>query len=350
MSAFSNKKQSNDLLIRQEEFAVCPGISDLSQECAVAVAVSGGPDSMALCRLLADYAAEHGGPEIYAVTVDHGLRPAARDEALQVGVWLKDWPFVKHDVLTIPPVENMSSRIMEAARDGRYALMAAYCREQGIDRLFLAHHRDDQAETFLFRLAKGSGLDGLSAMRPLQDYADDLQLVRPLLGFSKDRLVATCEEAAVSFVTDPTNENARFARARLRQAQSVLEKEGLTAKRLAVTASRMARAREALDFYADNIFKNVAAEQGDKLVLDFARLQAEPAEIRLRVLLKAMDIKGYGPRMEKMEGLAARLFEDQSFTKATLGGFIFHYDRKRGLICIEKEKSGKSACLLGQKA
>ena len=305
----------------------------------VAVALSGGSDSMALCWLLSQWA-EKNNAQIHALTVDHGLRPEAAAEAVQVGQWVKGWPYTRHEILKLDMALD-ESRVMENARNARYKIMAAYCHGKDINQLFVAHHRDDQAETFLFRLAKGSGLDGLAAMRR-ESAKDDVRIVRPFLDIPKSRLIATCHAHKIPFVEDPTNDDARYARPRLRQSYDVLAAEGLTPKRLAVTAERLARAKEALDHYAFVAFqKNLKEENGNKIILDYVGLKNDPSETRLRVLLMAMeklasDEGGYGPRREKVEELAAALFSEAPFRKQTLAGCIFSRD---GDITIEKEFS-----------
>jgi len=314
---------------------------------SVAVGVSGGPDSMALCRLLSDRAGDKNGPEIHVLSVDHGLRPEAAQEAAQVGVWMKDWPQVRHEVLKVKndeashPGTAPPSRIMENAREGRYVAFARYCAAKGIRHLFLAHHQDDQAETFLFRLSKGSGLDGLAAMAPAQDYKD-MVLLRPLLNVAKDRLVATCEAHGVAYVNDPGNQSDKFARPRLRKARAALEQEGLSAKRLAVTAMRLARARQALDDIAEMALQDVTIEKEPKrIVLNYEILKAWPGEIGLRVLTKAINILGkksnYGPRMEKLEALFEALMLETDFRKRTLGGVIVERDDKQAQVALTVE-------------
>lgn len=308
----------------------------------VAVAVSGGPDSMALLWLLSQVAQTHGGAEIHALTVDHGLRPEAAAEAAQVGQWVKSWPHVKHAVLKIDSLGRQGG-IMENARAARYDLLADHCRKNKTRALFVAHHLDDQAETFLFRLAKGSGLDGLAAMRRETRYDENLIIMRPLLDIPKSRLIATCRQNSISFVADPTNDDTGFARNRLRAAQDVLAAEGLTPKRLAVTAARMARARAALEHYAGESFRKcLVRENNAEVVFSYKDLREEPAEIRLRALLMAVekvapDEKGYGPRRERIEELADALFAEGAFRKRTLGGCVFSRDSGAGIIIIERE-------------
>ncbi len=314
----------------------------------VAVGVSGGPDSMALCKLLAQWSADNNGPKIHVLSVDHGLRPEGAQEAAQVGEWVKTWPGVSHAALSVAKKEESAtptppSRIMENAREGRYKAMAAYCKQHGIRHLFLAHHQDDQAETFLFRLSKGSGLDGLAAMAPAQDYSAHLTLLRPLLNVPKAQLVATCAHHGLAYVEDPSNASEKFARSRLRKARAALEEEGLSAKRLAVTAMRLARARQALDQIADMALQDITIEKDtSRIVLNYEILKAWPGEVGLRVLIKAINMLGpesdYGPRMEKMEALFEALMLEPEFRKRTLGGVIVERDDKAVQVVLEKEK------------
>lgn len=291
---------------------------------------------MALCWLLSQQVKKKKDAVIHALTVDHGLRPESSVEARQVALWVKGWPGIRHSILRIKNLSSGSSRLMERAREERYRVMASYCHRHKIKQIFLAHHRDDQAETLLFRLAKGSGLDGLAGMRPLQAYNDRLSLVRPLLDVPKSDLVMLCRKYKISYVEDPTNTNTVYARSRLRQA---LNEEGATAKRLAVTAARLSQAREALEHYTKEVTRSAQQEKTkNRTVFAFEILAAAPADIRLRVLMAAVR-DGYGPRLEKMEALVSALFSEKPFRRQTLGGVVWSRDRKKGLIVLEQEKT-----------
>ncbi len=344
----SDHNQSTPLSV--QEFKNLPDVAAaLEADVPVAVALSGGPDSMALCWLLAQAAAgRKKAPVIHALTVDHGLRPESQKEAMKVGRALKKTcPHVVHTILKRRPPKTKAG-LQEKARHDRYEMMAVYCRRHGIEKLFVAHHREDQAETFLFRLAKGSGIDGLGAMVPRQTDPDGVTgIVRPLLDVPKARLVATCRKNGLWFARDPTNEDPAFARVRLRRSFAVLEEEGLTAKRLAVTAKRMQMARAALDHCAKDAYDRLLETEGKNMVaFRFSGLQREPEEIRLRVILQAArklapgpaETEGYGPRRERLEELVQELFGSSVFKRATLGGFILGRDRKRGLATVEREK------------
>lgn len=305
----------------------------------LACAVSGGPDSMALLYLLSRWSMKHGR-KLYAFTVDHGLRPESATEAEMVGAWARA-NNVSHEVLRWQG-DKPQSRVLEEARAARYALLHDAVKRVGAKHLFVAHHQDDQAETFLIRLAKGSGLDGLSGMRSMQKKEDDFVLVRPLLDVTKEQLVSICDDNNVPYVRDPTNENPDYLRPRLRAARAILEEEGLSSKRLAVTAKRLLRARDALDALSDELLERALKNGGaEDFLFDLNILRSAHEELVVRVLLKSLAVlrpdADYAPRMEKVEALVERLVKDPAFNGATLGGCIFAIDRKNGTVWIRKE-------------
>jgi tRNA(Ile)-lysidine synthase len=303
----------------------------------IAVGVSGGPDSMCLLWLISGWAAGRKGIKIHALTINHGLRKDSALEAAAVKKNIKKWPCVVHKTLKWTG-KKPETRLMEYARAARYDLITDYCLKNKIRHLFLAHHMDDQAETFLFRLAKGSGLDGLSGMRAVQD-KEGLFLIRPLLNIPKDRLIATCEAEDIKFFNDPSNESINFSRPRLRGAKKTLEKEGLTSKRLAATAMRLGRASAALNITAQASYKtHTIIKNKTRIVLNCTALKNEPDEIFLRALLLAIhDLRpgaSYAPRMEKIEDLFADLIKPEPFRKRTLGGLVFIRNDKTARIEI----------------
>ena len=212
----------------------------------IAVAVSGGADSMALTRLLSAWAGAHG-VNLAAVTVDHRLRAEAAAEARQVAGWLEPLGIAHTTLIWEQGAQEAKGRsLQKAARDARYGLMAAWCAAEGRSHLFLAHHADDQVETFLIRLTRGSGVSGLAAMMPattLGTAGGSVVLARPLLGFAKADLLAVCRTLNQPWIEDPSNTNTASARVRFRQAARLLEEEGLTRGRLLETVGHMQRAR-----------------------------------------------------------------------------------------------------------
>ncbi len=184
----------------------------------IALAVSGGPDSLALLHVVARWRAEaSGAPRVTVLTVDHGLRAGSRAEALMVGRAAADRG-LQHDILGWSRPEGATGGLQAGARQARYDLMAGYCYAHDIEALVTAHHLDDQAETFLMRLKRGSGLDGLAAI-PERGHWAAISLFRPLLGVAKARLAATVAEAGLDFAVDPSNDDRRFERVRVRASR-----------------------------------------------------------------------------------------------------------------------------------
>ena len=216
-----------------------------------ALAVSGGGDLVALMHLAADWLKSRGLPLARGsvLVVDHGLRAGSANDAAAAAAWARALGFAAH-ILRWRGAKPRSN-VEDGARNARYRLLGDWCRANGIGNLLLAHTRDDQAETFLLRLGRGSGVDGLSAMRgrapfPLAGY-DGVEIVRPLLDFGRDELRAGLAARGIAWIDDPMNEDPRFARIRIRQAMPALEAAGLSAVRIVQAAKHLARAREALD-------------------------------------------------------------------------------------------------------
>lgn len=300
---------------------------------------------MALCHMLSELRAETGGGEILAVTVDHDLRPESSEEAGSVAKWLGAIGNVRHTVLKWEGPKP-KTRIMEEARSARYRLIKEYAVSAGIKYIFLAHHMDDQAETFLIRLAKGSGLDGLAAMREVQE-AGEVFYCRPVLCAAKEDLIAYCHDKRLLYVDDPSNQNKKYMRPRLRSAYQVLESEGLTSKRLAVTAARLRRAQEALESYAGSAFDDaLIAHKDGHIILHANELKINPEEIRIRVLIKSLEMLGYKghypPRLEKLEMLAREIFNGTGFRRRTLAGFLFTCKKMDGIEVVRIEKEAKN--------
>jgi tRNA(Ile)-lysidine synthase len=303
----------------------------------IAVACSGGADSMALALLLHDWTRSVGG-RLTALTVDHRLRPESGSEARQVAHWLGRRG-IAHETL-VRPDTPLTGNLQAAARRLRYDLLSSWCRERGVLHLALAHHREDQAETLLLRLARGSGVDGLAAMAPVSETAA-VRLLRPLLAVPKARLAATLDAVGQAHVEDPSNENPAFGRVRLRGAAAVLAREGLTPERLAATATRMGRARVALDDATARLLARGAALFPEGYaVLDPPAFRDAPAEIALRGLarvLTAVSGAGYPPRLERMERLHEALCGPEGSLGGgrTLGGCRILPRRGRILVCRE---------------
>ncbi|MCV2867963.1 tRNA lysidine(34) synthetase TilS [Defluviimonas sp. WL0002] len=270
------------------------------------VAVSGGGDSTALLCLLADLRAE-GGPKLAAVTVDHTLRPESAQEAALVAALCAQLG-VDHATLRWTGWDGRGN-LSDAARRARQALIANWARDSEIGTVALAHTSDDQAETFLLRLARGSGVDGLSGMAPRRR-SHGIEWVRPLLGVRRQALRDDLSARGVGWVEDPTNADERYDRVRARKALDLLAPLGLTVPRLTETAGRMARARSALDSAVADLARVACTIEAGDVVIARDGFDAAPEEVRLRLLAHAVRFVAsaeYRPRFEPLTEAAAAL-------------------------------------------
>ena len=315
----------------------------------IAVALSGGADSLSLLVLCAQWAAKSKSRFVAAYTVDHGLRKEAAAEARACGRMAKSLG-VAHRVLRWKG-EKPASGIQAAARDARYALLAEACRRDKIGDLLTAHHLDDQAETFLMRLARGSGVDGLAAMASERPLEDGVRLLRPLLDVPRENLRAIVVRAGLTAIEDPSNDNPRFDRVKARHLMSKLAALGLTRERLADTATNMARARSALQAATDELFDVAHRHPGGFIHIDVAPLLAAPDEIALRVLahiLRAVGGTSYAPRFDALTAIHAALASGALAKARTLNGCRLVVARGRLLVTREASAAFKAAPVLLQ--
>ena len=281
----------------------------------VLLAVSGGADSTALLVLAAEWADKRERPKLSVATVDHGLRPEAAEEIEAVARIAADFE-LPHARLAAP-VER-KTRIESTARSLRYDALVAHAREIGADALATAHTLNDQAETVLMRLAAGSGPVGLAAMRQAVERGGVLH-VRPFLGVPKGRLVASLERRVMRWSDDAMNADPAFARARLRAGRAALEREGLTAERLATLAVRMARVNAALDAAVDAAAAAHVSEKGKGRIVAPAAAGL-PDEVKLRLLGRVVhEVGGGRVQLERLERLADRIVTEPQGA-ATLAG------------------------------
>ena len=281
------------------------------------------------------------GGAITALTVDHRLRPEAAAEAAKVGAWLERRG-IAH-VTLVRDGARPAGAIQAAARQARYRLLEAWCEAHGVLHLLTAHHRDDQAETLLLRLARGSGLDGLAGMAAVVEHGG-CRVLRPLLTIARARLAATLRAHGQDWVEDPSNRDPAYARVRLRHAAVLLAEEGLTTERIVMTAAHLARARAALEEAVVRLLAHsVWLHPAGFAWLDAAALAAAAPELGLRALGAVLACVGgapYPPRFAAIE----RLYRDLAGTFAagrTLGGCRVLTRRGRMLVCREPEAAAR---------
>lgn len=312
-----------------------PLFQEWAQAHKILLAVSGGPDSVALMLLAADWARSRAAaPALAVATVDHGLRAGSRAEGEAVARWVGALG-LPHEILVWDGAKP-SARIQERARDARYELLFRHAARIGADIVATGHHADDQAETILFRLLRGSGLSGLSGMASASERGG-VVLSRPLLGRAKAELLAICEGKAHPFINDPSNQNPAFARTGLRALGERLAHEGLDRAALLRLGRRAARAEHALNERTEAVRASLAALREPRLFhAGVSSLAHEPEEIVLRLLSleirEVVEIRGAVGvarplRLDRLEALTDELRQALRLGApfaATLGGASLH--------------------------
>lgn len=340
-------KQQAATIISPEKFSGLMSLLgiDFSVSKNLAVAVSGGGDSIALTMLLANWAKDKG-ISIHALTVDHGLRPESTEEAKTVSRILK--PFgISHKILTWEG-KKPKTRIQELARQARYQLMSDYCLTHRIPYLCVAHHAQDQMETILFRMAKGTGIDGLAGMRPVHILENGLIILRPLLSLSHEDLLATLKSENINWIEDPSNKNNVYARVRMRQTLQSLENEGLSSTRISSLSNRIIQSVQLIDYFIEKEYSSILLSMHPQHIeIDFNRFLDLPIEGKIRILALLISKIHEGisssafssfalsaPRLEDIERLAHKI--NTHFKGATLGHCAFQ--RKKEKLEIRSEK------------
>jgi tRNA(Ile)-lysidine synthase len=272
------------------------GLGPFEARPRVGVAVSGGPDSLALILLCHRWAKARGGQAI-ALCVDHALRPESAAEVRQVARWMKARGIRHHTLRWARPGGAPSSALQAAARAARYALLTDWCRQRGVLHLALAHHAGDQAETSLMRLARGGGPDGLAGMSAIVSRGG-VRLIRPLLPVAPARLRATLSAAGQSWIEDPSNANTAFERVRWRGLIAADQVAALSAAAAEIGEERQSRERAVNDLLA-----SVRLDPAGFLRLPLSAMTGAAPELAERALgrcLIAIGGEAYAPSQESL--------------------------------------------------
>jgi tRNA(Ile)-lysidine synthase len=316
----------------------------LARASVLVLAVSGGPDSTALLLLAARWRKPRKiGPRLLAVTIDHGLRRESADEARTVKRLARRLGVAHRTVRWQGKKPRIVSQQM--ARQARYRLLAAAARAAKARHVLTAHTLDDQAETVLMRMSRGSGITGLGAMAriaPLPVSEDqEIELVRPLLDIPKARLIATLEHAGIGFAEDASNRDPRFTRTQLRKAMPALARAGVEARALALFARRLRRADRALEAAVDSARDAVsesAWSQRGPIILAAEKFLRLPEEVALRLLGRAIACVGTEGPVEL--GKLETLYEALQSAQASACGEILRVRRTLAgaLVTVSSQK------------
>jgi tRNA(Ile)-lysidine synthase len=293
----------------------------------LAVAVSGGADSMALLLLAHEWAKKHRG-KVVALTVDHRLRKESAAEAAQVKTWCAEEKIEHHTLLWKP-----TSATQSAARDARYALLTSWCKKHHVLHLLTGHHQGDQAETFFFRLARGSGIDGLAGMAA-ESVRDGVRLLRPLLSLPKSSLIDFLREQKQPWIEDPTNNTAKYTRniVRANLTPALNEKS-------AELAFRIGKLRYHLEeCLAETMARTISIFSEGYAVLSMTMFKTLPPDYGVRTLsalVQTIGEEATPPRTEKLARLYGELLEGKT---RTLGGCLFRYQPSKQRYVVKNEQ------------
>ena len=304
-----------------------------------AIAVSGGADSLCLAYFSQIYASEFKN-NVTTLIVNHNLRNESSKEANEVKKILKS-KNIKSKILSWQgkiPKKNIQGN----ARNIRYSLLSKYCYKNKIKFLVTAHHLDDQIENFFIRLFRGSGIKGLSSMAENIDYKDNLKIVRPFLNLKKNNLKCATLDYFKTYIKDPSNDNEKFLRVRVRKYRDIMKKEGLDSSKIIKTINNLFSANKALNFYKNKaLYKHATFLSKGKCFINKQIFFDEANEIIFKLFSDVLSlISGdyYPPRSKKIMNLILRL-KKSSYTKSTLGGCVI--EKKEGFILISRELKAK---------
>ncbi len=300
------------------------------------VAVSGGPDSLALAALSHTYLKQKK-TKFFFVLVDHGIRANSSKEAKNVKSLFKK----KGINLTIlKNKKKINKNFQSHAREIRYQLLLNFCKKNKIKFIMTGHHRDDQIETFLIRLSRGSGIQGLSSMRKVSSLSKNIKIFRPLLDEKKEGLTFLAKYYFGKIFNDPSNNNQKYLRTKIRNLIKRFEKSGIKHDRIINSINNLASTRDTLNIYIKKIEKNCLIKKKNIISINLKEFLLENNEIQLKIFsncIKEVSKSYYPPRAKKVLNLLKR-FQFNKKQKATLGGCVINGDKKNLLISKEELK------------
>ena len=298
------------------------------------VAVSGGPDSLALVALSKAYSYKKKTKFSY-VLVDHNIRKNSAKEAEQVKKLLKKSQLNLNIILN---KKKITSNIQGQARNIRYEILSNYCRRNKINTLLTAHNLEDQVETFFIRLSRGSGLKGLSAMKALSKIDNKINLYRPLLDIKKKFLIKISKNIFGKYFNDPSNKNIKYLRTKVRNLRRPLESSGIKYEQIFKSIQNLSSSEETLQNYMGKIFKKLITIKKNQIFINYKKYKILNNDIKIALInhsVKKLKNNYYDLRSKKVIYLINAL-NKKVFKKATLGGCIFF--KKGGNLCLKDEK------------
>ena len=296
------------------------------------IAVSGGPDSLALAALAKAYS-YNNKCKIYFVLIDHNLRKNSSKEAISVKKLLYKYQIILN---ILKNKKLINKNIQSQAREVRYSLLSKFCKKKKINNILTAHNLEDQVETFFIRLSRGSGLQGLSSMKYINKINNKIALVRPLLEFKKDQLIKISKLIFGKYFKDPTNSNSKYLRTRIRNFRKILEKTGINYDQIFKSINNLASSRDTLALYFNQVYEETTIKKKSRVLINLKKFNNLNQEMKMKVLnesIKEFTKSYYSTRSKKIINLVQQL-ETKNNTKFTLAGcFIF---KEKNHIIIKK--------------
>ena len=298
------------------------------------VAVSGGPDSLALVALTKAYAFFRK-TKFYYVLVDHNIRKNSHHEAQKVKRLLKK---ININLKIFLNKKKIIKNIQAEARNTRYDILTSYCKRNRIKILLTAHNLEDQVETFLIRLSRGSGLRGLSSMKPFTKINNQVSLLRPLLETKKKLLIKISKNIFGTYFKDPSNKNERYLRTKVRNLKKPLENSGIKYEQIFRSIQNLSLSKITLEGYLNKIFKELIKKSNKEILINFNKYKNFSKDIKMAIInesIKKLKKNYYDLRSKKVDNLINNI-EKREFKKSSLGGCLFFKKGKN--LCLKVEK------------
>ena len=298
------------------------------------VAVSGGPDSLALVALTKSYT-YFRKTKFYYVLVDHNIRKNSNQEAQKVKKLLKK---KKINLKIFLNKKKIIKNIQAQARNIRYDIIINYCKKNKVKTFLTAHNLEDQVETFFIRLSRGSGLKGLSSMKPLRKINSHVSLFRPLLDTKKKFLIKISRNIFGTYFNDPSNKNVKYLRTKVRNLKRPLENSGIKYEKIFKSIQNLSLSKTTLEGYSKKIFKELIKKSNREISINFNKFNNLSKDTKMALInesIKKLKKNYYDLRSKKVENLINKV-EMEGFKKTSLGGCVFFKKGKN--LCLKVEK------------
>ena len=299
------------------------------------VAVSGGPDSLALAALTKIYSSKNIKKFYYAL-INHNIRSNSLSEAKQVKILLKKFG-IRLEVINNK--KKITKNIQAEARKIRYDNLINFCKKKNIKTIITAHNLEDQVETFFIRLSRGSGLTGLSSMKTHTKINKDINLYRPLLGIKKKYLIKISKIMFKKYFKDPSNLDKKYLRSKIRNLKHPLKKSGIEYDQIIRSIKNLAASKATIDEYVKKLLKEIVTKSGNELIIDLKKFKSINQDIKISIInyaIKKIKKNYYNPRSKKVINLIKNI-ESKNFKKSTLGGCVF--SKKKDFLSLKIEKT-----------